>query len=236
MDISKLLSDEQDPKIVEKVYTRIKDLLASDEELEYIAVQKKPAVNISPNSVVITSKRIIFFRSKNLGLTMDFEDYIWKDVVDCHIKETLLTGAEFTMKPIRGLEVKIDFLPKVQARKLYQLSQGREKEQVTEIQRQLDIEEKYADPETIVVADTPVEIVQPAPEPVIPEPPVAPSPAPLQTTNPEPVIHSQPYQSLHKNLPEDPAVALQKLKSLFDNGLITARDFEMKKSEILTRL
>lgn len=213
-NINKYLNDEQDPKAVEKVYMRIKDLLTSDELLEYIAVQKKPAVNISPDSVAITNKRIIFFRSKNLGLTMDFEDYIWRDVVDCHMKEGIL-GAEFTLKPVRGLEVKIDFLPKVQARKLYQLSQQREEEQ-KEVRRQLDLEEKRASAGGITVSNFPSETVQ------VPETP----PTPVSTPEPP---QQQPRQ-------EDPAVALQKLKSLFDNGLITAHDFETKKAEILSRL
>jgi hypothetical protein len=220
--INKFLNDEQDPRAVEKVYTRIKDLLTSDETLEYIAVQKKPAVNISPDSVAITNKRIIFFRSKNLGLTMDFEDYIWRDVVDCHMKEGIL-GAEFTLKPVRGLEIKIDFLPKVQARKLYQLAQQREEEQ-REVRRQLDLEEKRATAGGVTVANFPTENT---PVTVTPS-----APAPTPVVAPEPIQQQQPSRSSQ----EDPTVALQKLKSLFDNGLITAHDFETKKAEILSRL
>ncbi|MFD2147492.1 hypothetical protein [Mucilaginibacter antarcticus] len=38
--IEKFLRDEQDPKAVEKVYSRLADLLTSDEEVIYISVQK----------------------------------------------------------------------------------------------------------------------------------------------------------------------------------------------------
>ena len=39
--IDKFLTDEQDPKAVEKVYLRLVDLLTTGEEIYYIAVQKK---------------------------------------------------------------------------------------------------------------------------------------------------------------------------------------------------
>ncbi|MCL1942050.1 MAG: PH domain-containing protein [Candidatus Azobacteroides sp.] len=227
--INKFLNDEQDLKIVERVYTRIKDLLATDETLEYIAVQKKPAVNISPDSIAVTDKRIIIFRSKNLGFTMDFEDYIWNDVVDCHIKEGLL-GAEFILKPIRGLEVKVDFLPKVQARKLYQLARQKGEEQ-REVRRRSEPEEKKETSAEITVTNV---VEPPAPVPSAENfPPEEKISTFIAPPPPAPLLEAQPQ---NKPLHEDPAVALQKLKSLFDNGLITAQDFENKKAEILKRL
>jgi len=39
--IDKFLTDEQDPKAVEKIYLRLADLLSTGEEIIYIAVQKK---------------------------------------------------------------------------------------------------------------------------------------------------------------------------------------------------
>lgn len=140
--LEKFLNEEQDPKAVEKIFSKIKDLLMVDEVVEYIAVQKKPAVNISPDCVALTSKRVIFCRPKNLGLSMEFNDYIWKDVSDCHMKEEIF-GAIFQIKSIRGNLSSIDYLPKVQARKLYQIAQGKEEEQ-REIRRQRDLEEKRA--------------------------------------------------------------------------------------------
>jgi hypothetical protein len=137
-----LLNEEQDPKSVEKIYQKVSGLLTSGEEIQYIAVQKKPAVNISPDCIALTNKRIIFCRPKNFGFSMDFEDYQWKDVADVHIKEGIL-GAEFKVKTVRGSITVMDYLPKAQARKLYQFGQEKEEEN-REFRRLRDLEDKRA--------------------------------------------------------------------------------------------
>lgn len=120
------------------------------EVVEYIAVQKKPAVNLSPDCIALTTKRIIFCRPKNLGLSMDFQDYIWKDIADCHMKESMF-GAEFSLRTVKGGTNKIDYLPKAQARKLYTVAQEQEEKQ-REYRRQLDLEDKRAAAGNITVS------------------------------------------------------------------------------------
>ncbi len=138
MDISKYLNDNQDPKDIEKVIDKLKGILMNAEELVYIAVQKKPAINISPDYVAITDKRIIFCRPKNLGLSMEFQDFIWRDLKDCNLKENML-GATISIKTIHNLASEIDYLPKAQARKVYAYCQEQEEIQ-NEIRRQREIE------------------------------------------------------------------------------------------------
>lgn len=197
--LNNFLNEQQDPKAVEKIFGKVKDLLTTGEEIEYIAVQKKPAVNLSPDCVALTTKRIIFCRPKNLGLSMEFQDFIWKDVADCHMKEEIF-GAEFKVKSVKGHISSIDFLPKAQARKLYQIAQGKEEEQ-REIRRQRDLEEKRAAAGGVTVTAT----------------------MPNQTTD-------------NTIKQDDPMAALQKLKSLLDNELVTQEEFDIKKAEIISRL
>ncbi|MHB1279193.1 MAG: PH domain-containing protein [Bacteroidia bacterium] len=140
--LKNFLNEQQDPKSVEKILGRVKDLLTAEEQVEYIAVQKKPAVNLSPDCVALTTKRVIFCRPKNLGFSMEFQDFMWKDVVDCHMKEEIF-GAEFNVKSVTGNIGSIDYLPKAQARKLYQIAQGKE-EQQREIRRERELEDKRA--------------------------------------------------------------------------------------------
>jgi hypothetical protein len=141
-DLKKFLNEEQDQKAVEKLLTKVTGLLTSEEQVEYIAVQKKPAINLSPDCIALTNKRVIFCRPKNLGLSMDFQDYNWKDILDCHMKEGIM-GATFSMKTIRGNVNMLDYLPKAQARKLYQFAQQKEEEMVV-YRRQHDLENKRA--------------------------------------------------------------------------------------------
>ncbi|RYE21405.1 MAG: hypothetical protein EOP42_25920 [Sphingobacteriaceae bacterium] len=203
--IEQFLKDQQDQKAVEKVYSRLSDLLNSGEEIVYIAVQKKPLVNITPDCVAITNKRVFFFTAANLGLSIKFVDFVWKDVIEVNIKEELL-GAVFSVKTLNGSETSVDFLPKIQARKLYQYGQEREQAE-REDRRQRDLEEKRAasgtiNPELNRFASTP-----------------------------EPVFTPKPVEK-----PDELTAKLQKLKMLFDNGLITQEEYNQKKMQLLTEL
>lgn len=141
-DLKKFLNEEQDPKSVEKLLEKVTGLLTKDETVEYIAVQKKPAINLSPDCIALTNKRIIFCRPKSFGFSMDFQDYLWKDVADCHIKEGIL-GATFMLKTVRNFTNMLEYLPKNQARKLYQFAQQKE-EEMMDYRRQRDLEDKRA--------------------------------------------------------------------------------------------
>lgn len=141
-DLKKFLNEEQDLKAVEKLLVKVNGLLTSGEQVEYIAVQKKPAINLSPDCIALTNKRIIFCRPRNLGLSMDFQDYAWKDILECHMKEGII-GATFSMKTIRENMNMLDYLPKAQARKLYQFAQEKEEEMAV-YRREHDLENKRA--------------------------------------------------------------------------------------------
>ncbi|MGC5745090.1 PH domain-containing protein [Chryseobacterium sp. NFX27] len=207
MNLKNFLNEEQDPKAVEKLLERINDLITSQEFVEYIAVQKKPAINFSPDCIALTNRRIIFCRPKNFGLSMDFQDYNWVDIADCHIKEGIL-GATFTMKTVGNYTNMMDYLPKAQARKLYQFAQEIE-EKMRGVRREKDLEVRRASAGGVTVNNATPIIAQPFPT-------------------------SQPVTTLIEA--EDPFAVLQKLKGLMDNGIISVEEFESKKNEILSRV
>jgi hypothetical protein len=222
--IDKFLNDQQDPATVEKVYTRLVDLLTTGEEVLYIAVQKKPLVNLFPDCIALTNKRILFFTPANLGLSIKFVDFVWKDIVDVHTKEEII-GAVFTVKTIAGAEMGVDYLPKVQARKRYQYAQER-KEAEREARRQRELEEKRAESGSFQF-DNPSNVVVQQPG----------SHAPIQLPAPEPVHTPEPVAV--KEEPAKPDVLtekLKKLKMLFDNGLISQEEYNQKKLELLSDL
>jgi hypothetical protein len=207
MNLKQFLNEEQDPKAVEKLLEKINSLLTSQESVQYIAVQKKPAVNFSPDCIALTNRRIIFCRPKNFGLSMDFQDYSWVDVADCHIKEGIF-GATFTMKTVRSFTNMMDYLPKAQARKLYQFAQEIE-EQMRGLRREKDLETRRASAGGVTVNNATPIIAQPQQ---------------FQQQSPQ----------LIEN--EDPFSLLQKLKGLMENGIISPEEFEEKKSQILARV
>jgi len=219
--IEKFLNDEQDPKAVEKIYQRLKDLLTTGEEILYIAVQKKPIVNLFPDCVALTNKRILFFTPANLGLTIKFVDFVWKDIIDVYTKEEII-GAIFSVKTTNGAEMGVDYLPKVQARKLYQYAQER-KESEREARRLRDLEEKRAESGSVqfdaaarAIAQQPAAPAAPAPEPVY-----APAPPAAAAETPK---------------PDELTEKLKKLRMLFDNGLISQEEYNHKKLDLLSDL
>ena len=116
--LKKFLNEEQDPKAIEKVMSKLSDLLMKNEEIGYIAVQKKPAITVLPDSIVVTNKRIIICQPKNLGLSMNFTDYSWDEIESTFVKEGIL-GSDFSFVTKTALSVTIEYIPKVQARKMY---------------------------------------------------------------------------------------------------------------------
>ncbi|QEC75520.1 PH domain-containing protein [Mucilaginibacter ginsenosidivorax] len=233
--IEKFLNEEQDPKTVEKVYFRLVDLLSSGEEIIYIAVQKKPLVNLFPDCIAITNKRILFFTPANLGLSIKFVDFVWKDIVDVYTKEEII-GAIFSVKTTNGAEMAVDYLPKVQGRKLYQYAQER-KEVEREARRQRDLEQKRAESGAVqfdnAARTTPAQQVFAAQAPVaapqIPAPAPAPVAPPVPTPAPEPVA-----QQAAAPKPDELTEKLKRLKMLFDNGLISQEEYNAKKLDLLS--
>jgi hypothetical protein len=218
--IEKFLNEEQDPKAVEKIYLRLADLLTTGEDILYIAVQKKPIVNLFPDCIALTNKRILFFTPANFGLTIKFVDFVWKDIVDVYTKEEII-GAIFSVKTTNGAEMGVDYLPKVQSRKLYQYAQER-KEAEREARRLRDLEEKRAESGSIQFETAAKLAAQQS----------ATVEAELEQVHMSPV--APVVQEAQK--PDELTEKLKKLRMLFDNGLISQEEYNHKKLDLLSDL
>ncbi|MBF7092337.1 PH domain-containing protein [Flavobacterium sp. ALJ2] len=226
----KFLNEEQDPKAIEKITSKLNDLLMRGEEIGYIAVQKKPAITVFPDSIVVTNKRIIICKPKNLGLSMDFTDYTWDDIVGTFVKENIL-GSEFSFSTKTDIQFSIDYIPKIQARKIF-----------TYAKEQLDI---LKNP---ILATAPVaeilepEVVEPVEEEDIEE---------IDTEEvtsyaeimPATTIYAEPVQEnsfatgerrLSDMSQDELFEKLQNYKKLLDNGLILQGEYDAFKKEILS--
>jgi hypothetical protein len=143
ISIKELVTEEQDPKVIEKVLPKVQDYCTSNEEVQYIAVQKKTiGVNFSPDCIALTNKRIILIRPKSFGLSLDFKDFSWLNVADVYMKEGVF-GATITIKTTSGQTDSMEDIPKAQARRLYRFAQEME-ETKKEERRQRDLEDKRA--------------------------------------------------------------------------------------------
>jgi hypothetical protein len=214
--IDRFLSDEQDPKAVEKVLGKLNDMLTANEELIYMAVQKKPAVNLLPDCIAVSNKRIFYCEPGNFGITMNFKDISWKSVKEVSFKEEIF-GSKFICVPLHGENIITEYIPKVQARKLYQAAYA-QLEDFKEQQRLTELEERRSSTSPVTVNTVATE---PTDEPValFSAPAITPAPA-VQVEEPE----------------DETTLKLRKLKSLYDKHLITQEEYEAKKADILDSL
>ena len=118
MSINSYISDAQDPKIVEKYWGKILDMLTKGEQITYIAVQKKPGITLLATCILLTNKRLFICKPSKLGLTTNYLSLDWKDVKTITFNEAFI-GSKFIIEPMHGEAITIAYIPKVQGRKLY---------------------------------------------------------------------------------------------------------------------
>ena len=219
----KFLNEEQDPKAIEKIASKLNDILMKNEEVGYIAVQKKPAITVLPDSIVMTNKRIIICQPKNLGLSMNFIDYTWDEIEGTFVKENIL-GSEFSFSTKTELQVTIDYIPKIQARKIF-----------TFAKEQLDILKNGIAPTATITEE--VEVVEEMETEEVTSfaeiMPVSTSGfgSENQEFNQAPTIAKD---KLLSELSQDELFEkLQNYKKLLDNGLILQGEYDAFKKEIL---
>jgi len=212
----KLLYDEQDPKAVEKVLGKLTDMLSSNEELLYLAVQKRPAVNLLPDCIAVSNKRIFYCQPANFGITMNFKDISWKSIKEVSFKEELF-GSKFICVPQHGENIVTEYIPKVQARKLYQAAYEQLENFKDQQNQQLQEENRYQEiPASEPVFNNNLEIEEAQ---IVDVPEITAPVTPVQTPVEEPE--------------DETTLKLRKLKSLYDKQLITQEEYEAKKATIL---
>ena len=216
-NLKKILNEDQDPKAIEKITSKLENLLMSNEEVGYIAVQKKPAITVFPDSIVVTNKRIILCKPKNLGLSMEFMDYDWDDIAGTFVKEGFL-GSDFSFSTKTDLTHTVEYLPKNQARKLY-----------TYAKEQLDVLKNGVSTISNSVVNASFEIEEVTTEEVTHFAEIISS---VQNTELEEAL---PFQE--KKLSEFSKDELfdkpNNYKKLLDNGLILQGEYDKLKNEIL---
>jgi hypothetical protein len=237
--IKKFLNEEQDPKAIEKITAKLSDLLMKNEEVGYIGVQKKPAITVFPDSIVLTNKRIIICKPKNFGLSMDFIDFTWDDIVGTFVKENIL-GSEFSFSTTTDIQVSIDYIPKIQARKIFTYA----KEQLDILKNGgIAIEEVVPEitspiidiPEAII-ANPIEEIEEVETEEVSNYAELIPVKSYTEPRVDNSTTNSNEEKRVNSFSKDELFEKLQNYKKLLDNGLILQGEYDAFKKEILSQM
>jgi hypothetical protein len=140
--IDKFITDDQDPEQVAKIYEKLSQLLTTGEEALYIAVQKPVGLDLTPEIVVMTNRRLMHYKPDLFGRAK-FTDYIWRDMRAVELEENVWRST-LTIHIVNGETIRVDDLVKEQARRLYAIAQQME-ENVREEMRLRQMEEKRAE-------------------------------------------------------------------------------------------
>ncbi|MBB1192623.1 hypothetical protein DNC80_02940 [Flavobacterium sp. SOK18b] len=233
--IKKFLNEDQDPKAIEKIAAKLSDLLMKNEEVGYIAVQKKPAITVLPDSIVLTNKRIIICQPKNLGLSMNFIDYTWDEIEGTFVKENIL-GSEFSFTTRTNMEVSIDYIPKIQARKIFTYAKEQLDILKTGVVSAITVEEAQSAavvPDAEIIEEMETEEVTSFAEIM----PVAVLPAYNYEKEQEATVPEPSKEAGLASLTQDELFEkLQNYKKLLDNGLILQGEYDAFKKEILSHM
>ena len=60
-NLKKILNEDQDPVAIDKITAKLHNLLMKNEDIGYIAVQKKPAITLFPESVSFSLVGLDYF-------------------------------------------------------------------------------------------------------------------------------------------------------------------------------
>lgn len=205
MLIEQYLTDDQDPKTAEKVLGKLRDMLTSGEAVTYLAIQKKPAVTLIPDCIAVTNKRIVFCIPGNLGLTTNYITFTWSEIKEVSFKEEFF-GSKFMAVPMKGENIVIDYIPKVQARKLYQFCNEQLEKSKASSGAQSNIamqNENLADDYASYIEISDVQ---------------------------------KTVETINTSHEDELTLKLQKLKSLYEKQLISQEEYESKKADILSQL
>lgn len=219
--LEKYIQDGQDHKVVEKIHRKLIDMLIPGESINYISVQKKPAVTLFPDTITLSNKRMFLCEFTKLGLATNFEIFFWEDIKDMAFKEEIF-GSKVTVIPYTGENLTVDYIPKVQARKLYQLIKlALDQQQQQEKQEMLS--------NTPPVSNAPSDQISPGLSPASEANKSIPKENILSASDTPSMVPDEPLE-------DEVTQTLQKLKTLYDRQLISQAEYETKKAEILNRI
>jgi hypothetical protein len=193
-------------------------------------------VTVFPDSIVLTNKRIIICKPKNLGFSMDFVDYNWDGISHTFVNESIL-GSEFSFTTKTNLTISIDYLPKIQARKIYtfakeqleQLKSNTADSTVMSLESEIIEEKAFGREIPEVIEEIETEEVTNFSEII----PVAQSGYRDEKQFPD--ANPASKEHLLGELSQDELFdKLQNYKRLLDNGLIMQGEYDSLKKEILS--
>ncbi len=106
-----------------KVPNAIKKMLLADEQIMGVVRQSRLKAAITPDSIIVTNRRIIRCSPSALGLRKEIEDYRYEDVANLKIDKGILFACITVRRRFMSADLILDNLPRGRAEYLIRLIQ-----------------------------------------------------------------------------------------------------------------
>ena len=120
-EITHFVDDDQDQTVVAQAFREVTPVLATDESIYYIAVQKKSGLlSRTKSCVILTNNRVLILKIKKSGSEM--ESHKWSSIIDTSMKDEGNDMGTFSATLQQGGQFDVTHMPLVQVQRLLQLS------------------------------------------------------------------------------------------------------------------
>jgi len=120
-EITHFIDDDQDQTAVAQAFREINPVLATDENIYYVAVQKRSGLlSRTKSCVVLTNNRVLILKIKKSGSEM--ESHKWTSIGDTSMKHEGNELGTFTASLQQGKSFDVTHIPLAQVQRLVQLS------------------------------------------------------------------------------------------------------------------
>jgi len=106
-----------------KIPKAIKKMLLADEQVMAVIKQSRLKAAITPDSIIITSQRIIRYSPSSLGLHKEIEDYRYEDMANLKIDKGILFATITLKRRFMSEDLILDNLPAGQVNYVFRLIQ-----------------------------------------------------------------------------------------------------------------
>jgi len=106
-----------------KIPKAIKKMLLADEQVMAVIKQSRLKAAITPDSIIITSQRIIRYSPSSLGLHKEIEDYRYEDMANLKIDKGILFATITVKRRFMSEDLILDNLPEGQVDYVFRLIQ-----------------------------------------------------------------------------------------------------------------
>lgn len=223
-------SDGQDPKVIQKVLGRLRGLLLPDEKINYVAIQKKPGLNLFADAIVMADQHLFLCEQTKMGLDIVVEVLPWDSIQTINL---IPENQSYTIKVApknSDTTFIIDYIPFIQGEKIKELIQATFFKAAEKTASE-DVKPDLPKP-VLPIKEEPRQEVIPVPENPVLETPIQ------ETSEQEDPRSNKEFlqpEIREVNMEEQalPDPKIKRLESLYYRQLITKKEFEDRCSMLI---